>query len=163
MSTTDQTAPMHFPLIPLPVDETYSGHEAPEGFVSTYGWCAWFCAVDIGLSNRGTSISDHGVWCEQRVGKTFQGLRADGTPESVGVDVVQPYLHGVYKKADAYANHVAREQYVRVTLGAWEDDDEQRHEAYLAPSEVRSLARALLHAADSLENVAQPLRRKSER
>ena len=127
-----------------------------DGTIDLWGHCANFCAqAHDGAPTSGRSVEDHGLWCTTNVGLSVDGRFNDGERTVIAVQLSQPYTHGTYLAGVARASYKARG--VTLVINADSDDDEERVEVHMKASDVRSLAAALLHAADNLERLARPI------
>jgi hypothetical protein len=136
---------------PTPIDPEYPiGSEAHAVPGAIYGYHRGFCCIADRERQPGQSVVHHGPRCESlTIGAPTRGLRVDGTPEELVVDLVAPYLHGVYDP-DALREARSFGDAVRLTAGG--DDDGLS--ILVTPSAARSLAAALIHAADRAEMLA---------
>ncbi|HET9871416.1 MAG TPA: hypothetical protein VFP89_02305 [Propionibacteriaceae bacterium] len=133
------------PLFPEPIDPTYP---TAGGAGAIYGIHAAFCMIDgadgNGHRHPGQSVEIHGLTCESAsTCAPIAALLRDGRPERLYCDLVAPYFHGVYDPAEAAI--WPRNPLVRITA----DDDGL--EFFISSSAARSLAAALIHAADRIE------------
>jgi hypothetical protein len=159
MSTTTTTAR---PLVERPLRDHFKGDGLVtngDGTISIYGWCAPWCARALydGLGDHGRTVEDHGLWCQTTVGPAVPARYQDGTDERLGLELVRAYEHGVYP-----VPRTLRTEMVRLTVGAWQDDADERTELYMEPAAARSFAAALLYAADTLEGIDRPVLRSAE-
>lgn len=151
MSATTTGEPT--PLTAQPV-AAYQTMPTGDGMVDVYGWCAPWCNVmETYPEHGGTTVDEHGLWCEHHV-SGVDVLMENGTMTRVGVALARPYEHGVYRLGAMRPGVPA----VRLAVHDYDDEDE-RVDVCLEPGRARSLAAALIRAADELEGVNRPLTR----
>lgn len=110
----------------------------PDGFRAWWGHHARYCNHEDALRQSGVSVAEHGVWCEAQVAGVPASVHDVDT--DVYVYLLAPYTHGIYPTL------LERRDYVALFASA----DEQPM-AVFTTSAARSLAAALLHAADEAE------------
>lgn len=139
-------------LFPEPTEPYYPGYEVPG---AVFGHHRDFCIVGEDRE-PGTLVADHGAACEGWVGSSFPGFQRDGSTDPLRCSVVAPYMHGVYDP-NYLRSGEHRKSYVRIANGEdrTEADGEWiEAEIYVSASTARSLAAALIHAADRLEKLS---------
>ncbi len=114
---------------------------APDGFYAWWGHHARYCSHEGDLRQSGVSVAEHGVWCEAQVAGVPASVHDVDT--DVYVYLLAPYTHGTYPRLPRL---LERRDYVALFASA----DEQPM-AVFTTSAVRSLAAALLQAADEAE------------
>jgi hypothetical protein len=97
------------------------------------------------------SVAEHGPLCDHIV--TFiDGREAEGYETFMRVSLVAAYLHGVYDLA-AWQT-VDTEPFIRFSIQDSENPDgDPSAELFVNTGEARKLARALVLAADQLDNL----------
>ncbi|MDR6862168.1 hypothetical protein [Phycicoccus sp. 3266] len=153
-TTTTNTIPAanHLSEAPDPQD--------PADTVKVWGYCTDFC-IESGPAN-GMSVEEHGKVCESRSLSVSQVTSDDGRGFGISSRVVRPYYHGEVHRSLVYGD--ARDSRVELELSAddapWGSEPERLR---LSPSAARSLARHLLHLADTAEGVQSFLGTKERR
>lgn len=125
-------------LFPAPT----AGDFPSAGHVSVFGYHATYCNHDETLRQPGVSVTEHGRWCEGHVAGVQ--VNVDDYDDQLWVSNVRPYMHGVYPQGIH-----CRTELVGLFPGS--RDGEEPPWATLTPPAARSLAAALIRAADSAE------------
>lgn len=157
---TNTHEPSWEPLARLPLD-----HDDKTGpTANIYGWCAWFCYTvqDGEPASRGLTVEEHsGPWCHYPIGPVAHGaVRDTGEPAEVGLELAQAYMHGTYRVPLTGRD---RAQYVRLTIGCLNDDEQDRDSVYLPLADARDLYVALGQAIDALDDQYRVVRKEEHR
>lgn len=156
----------NYPLFPTPLRETFDGprqrlgHETTDDTVDLWGHCPPWCSTanEFVLPNgrNGNTIEEHcgEVACRGQIGHGVQATDADGSASYLGVNLIAPYLHGVYPRG-VTSLHLSTLIEVQHDDGNGNDGEGSAH---LTSGAARSLAAALIRAADHLDGLAEPKR-----
>jgi len=138
--------PVYFPL-PISDEPAAYGTKLPEGQMSSYGYHSWWCRNN-GSDETGISVEDHGPICNSSfIGASVRPATFDQGGGYLSVDLVSPYTHGVYKAEDMKVVH-HYDRRLRLIWSPTGNPDGDELDLHITSSEARSLAAALLRAAD---------------
>jgi len=164
--------PKH-PLFAMPVsDECDSGSALyrsgstgapdpndPDDLLSLYGYCMRHCEADDART-IGLTVAQHGgPACVSSAAGYLDGSTAEGDRFGLAVELVAPYRHGTYRRADVYGDR--REVLIALSMHCPEvvvpaGGDDSRS-AYVSVGEARRLIAVLQHAVDSADGLDRPL------
>ncbi len=154
-------------MTPKPLFAYPDSDEGPT--VALYGICADWCAVDAvepaparsGHPREGMPVDEmHRAQCRGGCDIYLRGVDCDGYFRTVEVTTASAYLHGDYPAGlpgtvDRGARVVLKMEGDELQDGRSLDMD-GRPEVFITPPEARSLAAALIAAADRLERPGGP-------
>lgn len=155
-------------LFPLPVKDQPDDDLRDNGYVSVRGTCAWWCSEQEAsvLAESGNTVVEHGdsPFCAHSVATGALGVGEDGQARYAGVELIAPYMHGVYER-QAY-NIAQRASLQDAQLRLVIDDglgSAEEMVIYMGTGSARSLAAQLLKAADEREGLVRPMPRNGGR
>lgn len=151
------------PLIPTPIADQWAGREQrlaqdddTTETVDLYGYCAWWCniqqAFELPQGKSGNTIEEHcdDPFCMSQIGRSHEATGTHGHTTYVGVELFVAYTHGVYRRDDRGMQGTK----IALTLSSGNDHCDEGM-VFIDPSRARSLAAALLRAADELEGIGR--------
>ncbi len=138
----------------------------PEDTIDLYGHCAAFCADDREPS--GLTVAEHGPWCGSVAAVFVDGKDSDGERFSIAGNLVRLYTHGVYAHAELRSDLPRwHDPFVRLSLigknAAMDKGDDEAATVLLPAGEVRRMAAALLHLADTADRLLDDMNESKAR
>lgn len=139
------------PAFRFPIPDGEYVAKAPKGHVSLYGHHPKWCNESYNVS--GASFHDHGPECTASL--LYLRVPSFDTGDGfLSVELSKPYVNGIYRVEDGDVEGW-RHQYVdhgrNVKVARYIGDENDDRPQFLTAPEARSLAAALLHAADTIE------------